>query len=36
VTKNQEINGSQWNLLDTYTFVESTSGFVQLSDDVNE
>ena len=31
VTKNQQIDGSQWNLLGTYQFAAGTSGYVRLS-----
>jgi hypothetical protein len=33
VTKNQQINGSQWNLLGTYNFAAGTSGYVELSNE---
>jgi hypothetical protein len=36
VDVNQEINGSQWNLLGTFPFAVGTSGYVVLSDDANE
>jgi hypothetical protein len=36
IDMNQEINGSQWNLLGTYYFVAGTSGYVVLSDDAND
>jgi hypothetical protein len=33
---NQQINGGQWNLLGTFSFVAGTSGSVVLSDDADE
>jgi 5-methylcytosine-specific restriction endonuclease McrA len=33
VTKNQQINGSQWNLLGNYNFSAGTSGYVMLSNE---
>jgi hypothetical protein len=36
VQVNQEINGSQWNLLGTFPFSAGQSGYVVLSDDANQ
>jgi hypothetical protein len=36
VDVNQEINGNQWNLLGTYSFVAGQSGYVVLSDDADQ
>jgi hypothetical protein len=36
VEVSQEINGSTWNLLGTYSFAAGTSGSVELSGDANE
>jgi hypothetical protein len=36
VEVNQEVNGSMWNYLGTYSFTAGTSGSVVLSDDANE
>jgi hypothetical protein len=33
VTENQQINGSQWNLLGNYIFATGTSGYVMLSNE---